>query len=520
MSSHLLLLKTLSSKQDVSQIEYDFSTIYVVAMSSELYEALDKDPNEAFPEIQRLLDKGVEINDEDPHLVYKSPLYVAAEKQDRRVIELLLDYGAHINAPTQGNMPPLTGAVVRNQVDNCKVLLERGADAEIRNNSGKCMLELAVRNENLAVVELLLDHGIDVNTRSSIGGHVLFTALAIDDVRPPVKIIDGVRWVRGKESFSLTKLEIMRLLIDRGIDIDRRIADDSTCLHIAAVTGDIETVKILLDAGADPNVVDDFNRKPLQDAIYQKRTDIVKLLLPRTTNINDQAFDGATCLSLAANLGFKKIVKLLLKAGAEIWSREPGPQFLEPERRMMWYGWDALYSAAQGKHDEVERMILVAGAERQSVEPDFPKQLRIRDRNRQRELRGFREWLIGRCYMGSTPEHLALRNKLEEEVAKKRKERDLEIMRELGLPIIEGETDTRKDEEEEEGEDNRDRDENGEPGEGEQNGAEEAEEEDTGEEDEEKENRKPDGDNNDEQVKRGRKAKEKGKRNGKRKRKK
>jgi len=403
-------------------------------MSSELYEALDKDPGEALPLVRKLLNRRVEVNEEFPRQVFENPLYMAAKKQNPEVIELLLDHGAEINALTAGNMPPLMAAVVHGQVENCKVLLERGADAHIRIHTGESMLELAVLNQKLAVVKLLLDHGIDVNMKGSKGGTVIDAAIRIDHAE--VIFIGDMEMQRVVDSFSTTKLDIMRLLIDNGINIDARPVDDGTSLHTATYVGDIRTIKILLDAGADPNIVDDCNRKPLWAAVRQDRMDIVRLLLPRTNNINDQVYNGHTCLSTAARWGLKKSVKRLLETGAEIWSREPGPQFLEPERRMTWYGLDALCWAVENGDEDVVRMILAAGAERPSIEPEFRRHLEVWDRAQPQERERVREWIITRHNKSNTPEHKALRTEMSEKIDIIREEKNQQLAEEFGLPIV------------------------------------------------------------------------------------
>jgi len=90
-------------------------------------------------------------------------------------------------------------------------------------------------------------------------------------------------------------------------------------LHTAAIVGDIETVKLLLEAGANCNALDDCTRKPLWVTVHLDHTDIVRLLLEITTDINDQAHNGATSLSMAAKWALKDCVQLLLEAGADIW---------------------------------------------------------------------------------------------------------------------------------------------------------------------------------------------------------
>ena len=312
----------------------------------------------------------MEVNEESSLEKFETPLYVAAKKQTPEIVELLLDHGAEINALSHGWMPALMAAVVHGQIDNCKVLLKHGADASIRTNTAESTLELAVTNQKPDVGKLLLDHGIDVCSKSRTGSTMLDVAIMIGNADE--KWIGDMKMRRVIEAFSNVKLDIMRLLIDYGIDVNTRDVDDAIGFHTAALVGDVEPVKILLDTGADSNLVDMYSWKPLWSAVRHNNVDIVRLLLPRTTDGNEQIYNGLTCLSSAAKLGNKESVEVLLEAGAEIWSREPGPGFLAPERRLLWYGIDTLAFMVfedEGNDDTV-RLILAAGAERPTVEPD------------------------------------------------------------------------------------------------------------------------------------------------------
>lgn len=411
----------------------------------ELYEALDRDPNEALALVRQLLDEGVNVNEHISNIrgrVMDTPLTKAAKKQSPELVELLLDKGATINAPSAFELTALIVAVSHGRVENCKVLLERGADLSLRgmrHYKGECVLALAVANDHPAVVKLLLEHGVDINANDGKGGLALRRAVMIDHAE--VISMGGEEMQRVVESFSTRKLEIMRLLIDNGIEIDVRDLDESTALHAAALVGDIEPVKILLDAGADPNLVDDCNRKPLWPAVRENHVEIVKLLLGRTTDIDDQVYNGHTCLSTGARWRHRECVQLLLGAGADIWCQEPGPQFLEPERRLPWYGCDALYWAVHGDgvddgDHEIVRMILAAGAKRQTkstADGEYSKWLNVWNRAQPEEMEGFRKWIACRFALNAVPELEAMRQEMSKKIDRMREEKQRKADYEIGL---------------------------------------------------------------------------------------
>ena len=139
---------------------------------------------------------------------------------------------------------------------------------------------------------------------------------------------------------------LLRQVCERGIDINQStypISLNATLLHNAARHGHVEPVKILIALGANANKLDDYGSSPLSLAAQSGNEDIVALLLPITKDVNTQDIEGNTALSLAAFF-HGEIIKMLLKAGAQIVPQEPGPHSrLIPEtQRISGYGSDAI----------------------------------------------------------------------------------------------------------------------------------------------------------------------------------
>ncbi len=88
-------------------------------------------------------------------------------------------------------------------------------------------------------------------------------------------------------------------------------------LYWAAGKGDINTVKTLLDQGADVNETFD-SLTPLMRASEGGHIEVVKMLLDRGADINAKSNIGRTALSIAANKGHINIVNILLERGADL----------------------------------------------------------------------------------------------------------------------------------------------------------------------------------------------------------
>lgn len=129
-------------------------------------------------------------------------------------------------------------------------------------------------------------------------------------------------------------------LLDRGIDVDFRERDSVryTPLMYAAEYGNLETVRFLLDRGADVNALDKRNLAPLYIAASRGDAGIVSLLIDRGADLTntspfvreaDQRLDHGTALHGAVQRGHLEVVKLLLDRGADINAVSPG-KFLTP----------------------------------------------------------------------------------------------------------------------------------------------------------------------------------------------
>jgi uncharacterized protein len=99
------------------------------------------------------------------------PLGLAAFFGHTRVVEFLLAHGADVAAVARNSqrVTALHGAVARRDVEIVKMLLERGADPNAKQERGFVPLHDAAANGNLALVQLLVTHGALVDARSEDG---------------------------------------------------------------------------------------------------------------------------------------------------------------------------------------------------------------------------------------------------------------------------------------------------------------------------------------------------------------
>ncbi|GAW19636.1 hypothetical protein ANO14919_091250 [Xylariales sp. No.14919] len=161
----------------------------------------------------------------------------------------------HVRDPEQGDTA-LVLAAWRGYAEVLCLLLDSGADVNVRNRDGEPALIYAIRESNQAMAQLLLDRGADANTRNIFKKK---TALMYASQQ-------------GDEA-------MVQLLLDYSADVNIRDIDGATALMNASRWGNKAIAQLLLDRGADVNMRDIYGETALKAAAESGRTEIVQLLL-------------------------------------------------------------------------------------------------------------------------------------------------------------------------------------------------------------------------------------------------
>ena len=111
-------------------------------------------------------------------------------------------------------------------------------------------------------------------------------------------------------------LECVKVLLEKGADVDAVNKYGRTPLHVAAFQGHLESVKLLLAANANPNAADKYGITPLHATAFKGHVEIVKMLLAAGANVNAAKEDGWTPLLVAAHNGHVECVMMLIGSGA------------------------------------------------------------------------------------------------------------------------------------------------------------------------------------------------------------
>lgn len=170
------------------------------------------------------------------------------EKNNVKIITLLLDKGAKPDTPDGNGTTPLMWAVQK--ITPTKLLLERGANVNIQNKNGETALMLAVKGGLVKTTlfmpvigpykdaaKLLIAKGADLNLQETNGKTALMHAA-------------GALNNTGNDYGSYT--DMAKLLIDNGAKINMEDKDKNTALYWAQRYGRTKTADLLLAKGANP----------------------------------------------------------------------------------------------------------------------------------------------------------------------------------------------------------------------------------------------------------------------------
>ena len=333
------------------------------------------------------------------------------------IVQLLVARGADVNAWSQGETPLMLAARgVHREVykflyplvsDEIRKIGDRDAEQEMLKNikrqtreANKAVEKLtdAAMYGNLKQVQQLIDDGVDINTiaacnRTALslaiqGGHIPVIQTLLDagaDPNLPDETDEGLAensplMEAASTFFATNRGDMVRLLIQRGANLNQQYAEGQTALMSALEDSDIDVIETLIKAGADIDIQDNEGNTALMmvelrkstklvkllkqagasqkglkevellEAIEQNDQDRVKTLLQEKLNLNVR-LGQSTILYRAVTEGPPKIAKLLIEAGADV-NQPVSEGYFNP-----------LLYAAYGGHLEIVRILLEAGAD-------------------------------------------------------------------------------------------------------------------------------------------------------------
>jgi ankyrin repeat protein len=222
---------------------------------------------------------------------------------------LVVKHPEHVNARGGWMVGPLGAALYGKHPQVAELLYEHGADVRVRSGDERTLLHWTSRHGLVHAARWLLNHGADANAQANdLGWTPLLLAV----------------WNK--------RLEIVQMLLEHHVDIHVRNARGEVALHLAAWDVDdpdyqvnLNILQLLLDHGADVNTKDNEGSTPLHHSSFRNKdglsvsgkgsVEATRLLLEHGANIDAENNKGDTPFLVALEAGHHEMAEFLWGLG-------------------------------------------------------------------------------------------------------------------------------------------------------------------------------------------------------------
>ncbi|KAI0381215.1 ankyrin repeat-containing domain protein [Hypomontagnella monticulosa] len=218
-----------------------------------------------------------------------TPLYLAVEESFRDAVTMLVKYGADPNL-TAGPEPesPFAMSVIEDKFDLARILLTYGGDVNhVMANGDTALMAAIVKKRTKRMIDMLLEYGSDANIKNREGHTPLFEAIQSSRLDIVTSLVDhGANPNLPGPKHMLWPAaglpRILEFLLARGADPKKAPG----IMELATSINNIDSVRVLIKAGVDPNAKKDGIYTPLCSSIRDNRADIFELLLANGADPN------------------------------------------------------------------------------------------------------------------------------------------------------------------------------------------------------------------------------------------
>ena len=303
-----------------------WATVLVAGSSSdEYYKAIR---NNDLAQLKRLIGGG-NVDIKDRHGA--TPLMYAAAVGSPEALKMLLAAGADAKVKNAFDVTPLIWAAPN--LEKVRLLVAAGADVNARSKQGMTALLVAASTAgSIDVVRFLLSQGADLKG----GGAAAKAPLAASEQKQGMP---DQRKSAGEGDFTpllaaaiANDLEMARLFVEKGVDVNKANAKGDTPLQYAAGAGNLAMVKLLLSKGVDVNAsttgslqvrkgpVALNHLSPLMYAAPYGSPELIKALIDAGAKVNAQDIRGMTplMLAVASETQNPEVTRLLVGSGCDL----------------------------------------------------------------------------------------------------------------------------------------------------------------------------------------------------------
>ncbi len=207
-------------------------------------------------------------------------------KQHNGIVDFLTEHGAHFGRKYKE--AALLSAYTHGSHEMVRSLIAGGVNVNIGTSDAQPLLILVIASGDYDILDLILDAGADINIRDKDGNPALLSAILSAQYKSAMRLIEGgasvnvkgPEWAPIHAAADRGRVDLCRALLDAGASVDQLGCLKRTALMLASEHKYADTVELLLEYGADPNLHDENYKSPrkLSLSVLSKETNVTTIL--------------------------------------------------------------------------------------------------------------------------------------------------------------------------------------------------------------------------------------------------
>ncbi len=243
-------------------------------------------------------------------------LFSSIDSGDYQLVSYLLIKGANPNYCDSLGITALMSASVCSDTNITKLLIKKGAKVNFRNIRGESALQWAILGRQVEQLKILIKNNAETYIADINGISPLFYALGYYAYDLTYYLNDDYRKLSDTNISYTTTENLLKILLNSGVDINQVNGFDCTPLLFATFQNDVKLLKILCKLGANTNKTTQQGITPLIYATQDEHYGIVKQLIENGARVNYKLSDGNTALFMAVKANNDSIAELLIRNNA------------------------------------------------------------------------------------------------------------------------------------------------------------------------------------------------------------
>ena len=260
-----------------------FTLVLFVGCADSELAILDATVANDMSKVKKLVKRGNSVNVKNA--IGQTPLIVASTKGSLEIAAFLIDNGADLNAQDDLLEEGAIHLALRADNQRMlQLLLSKGADPNLTGDSKKTPLLYAIDRQNVDFIKLLLRFEADPNIADKVGIRPLWKSLMLNNAELVSLLLENGAEIKAGENADIfdavfqCDLEIVDLMIQHGADVNQTSSRYGNPLCMAVKRKNIEVMKYLLKMGADVTVRDHEGKTALDIAIDDDNVQMFEIL--------------------------------------------------------------------------------------------------------------------------------------------------------------------------------------------------------------------------------------------------